>query len=500
MRGARAVTWPWSSAGSLARSPGPRSRCAPRRCGSRTRRLGGGADEPAPEPSAFVTVIDARAAGAGAGPCPRWSAAPYRRACARRAHLGALHRGVHPRLDRGAGRGLPRRRAAEPRQHRRGRPLAGAAGHARADRDLPRRRAGGARGRGAGRRHQPDHASPRRHGRERGAGELRLLPHPRGQPAAKRPPPAGWRTTVYLGYQGSRGDFPFYDDHQTEFTVADDQHRRRQDNRYDQLDAALSGRWRHGGLELSRGRADALQGPGRPAVPQPPRRGRDADDGAADRSSCARRGGGSSAARSTSGAWSYGLGQWQHFVNPGGAGVGEQDRDLRSLAGGVRGRGAPDLGAHQLLVLVPEVRLESFGGENRLAGQEPATGGRRLAFGLGLRDEIALLGDRLLLTPTRALRPAAHLGAELPGSRLEGSFARGSGVAPGALRSARAQGQRRALLPAADLLRALRQPGADAGEPRARRASAGSAPISARLRRRPAPRSRSAASCGGSSA
>jgi iron complex outermembrane receptor protein len=203
---------------------------------------------------------------------------------------------------------------------------------------------------------------------------------------------------AYVGYQGTRGDFLYYDDNQTEFTTVDDRTRRRQNNRYDQVAAALSGRYRARDLEVSVAGQTLYKDQG-----LPPFRSLLSDDvtlGTArqtlDISVLRRR-----LARGALdlGGTLYGLVQWQQFVNPGGAFVGQQDLRYLTLAGGVRGRGAVALGAHQVVVVVPEVRGEQFDAASRLLGQEPPPGGLRFAAALTLRDEISLLRDRVTLMP-----------------------------------------------------------------------------------------------------
>jgi vitamin B12 transporter len=203
---------------------------------------------------------------------------------------------------------------------------------------------------------------------------------------------------VFLGYQGSRGDFPYYDDNQTEFTTADDRTRRRQNNRYDQLAAALSGRYRARDLEVSVAGQTLWRDQG-----LPPFRSLLSDDvtlgtvrQTLDLSVLRRRLAGGAL---DLGGTLYGLCQWQHFLNPGGAFVGQQDLRYLTLGGGARGRAALALGAHQVLVVVPEVRGEQFAATSALAGQEPPPGGLRFAGSLAVRDEISLLRDRLLLMP-----------------------------------------------------------------------------------------------------
>jgi iron complex outermembrane receptor protein len=203
---------------------------------------------------------------------------------------------------------------------------------------------------------------------------------------------------AWLGYQGTRGDFPYYDDNQTEFTTVDDRTRRRQHNGYDQVAAALAGRYRGRDLEVSVAGQTLYKDQG-----LPPFRSLLSDDvdlrtarQTLDLSVLRRR-----LARGALdlGGTLYGLAQWQHFVNPGGAFVGEQDLRYLTLAGGVRGRAALALGAHQVLVVVPEVRGEHFDAASGLAGQEPPPGGLRFAASLAVRDEVSLLRDRLVLMP-----------------------------------------------------------------------------------------------------
>jgi iron complex outermembrane receptor protein len=203
---------------------------------------------------------------------------------------------------------------------------------------------------------------------------------------------------AFVGYQGSRGDFPYYDDNQTEFTTADDRTRRRQNNGYDQVAAALSGRYRHRDLEASVAGQTLWRAQG-----LPPFRSLLADDvtlgtvrQTLDVSVLRRRLAGGAL---DLGGTLYGLCQWQHFVNPGGAFVGQQDLRYLTLGGGARGRGALALGAHQVLVVVPEVRGEQFAATSAIAGQEPPPGGLRFGAALAVRDEISLLRDRLLLLP-----------------------------------------------------------------------------------------------------
>jgi iron complex outermembrane receptor protein len=214
--------------------------------------------------------------------------------------------------------------------------------------------------------------------------------------AGARGPLAG---SLCLGYRGSRGDFPYYDDNQTEFTTADDATRRRRNNGYDELDAAFAGRFRREGTEVVATGQTLYKDQG-----VPPFRSLLADG---VRLTTARQTLDVAATRRRlwDGALDLGgsafvIAQWQHFVNPGGVGVGEQDATYTSAGGGLRGRAGLAVGTHQLFVLVPELRAELFDMASRIAGQPPAPGGRRVAGGLALRDELALLADRLLLTPT----------------------------------------------------------------------------------------------------
>jgi vitamin B12 transporter len=232
---------------------------------------------------------------------------------------------------------------------------------------------------------------------------------------------------VFLGYQGSRGDFSYYDDNQTEFTTADDRTRKRQNNWYDQVAAALSGRYRSRDLEVSVAGQTLYKDQG-----LPPFRSLLSDDvtlgtvrQTLDVSVLRRRLAGGAL---DLGGTLYGLCQWQHFVNPGGAFVGEQDLTYLTLGGGARGRGALALGAHQVLVVVPEVRGEQFDAHSRIPGQEPPPGGLRFAAALAVRDEISLLRDRLLLMPALRGDLLRTWSPDLPGVRLEKYFSPRLGV------------------------------------------------------------------------
>jgi vitamin B12 transporter len=203
---------------------------------------------------------------------------------------------------------------------------------------------------------------------------------------------------AFVGYQGSRGDFPYYDDNQTEFTTVDDHTRARQSNGYDQVAAALSGAYRGRELTVRLTGQTLYKDQGLPPYRSLLANGvtlrtvRQSLDATAVRRRLA---GGALDVAGTL----YGLFQWQRFVNPGGAFVGEQDLAYTTLGGGARGRAAVAWGTHQLVVVVPEVRAERFVATSALAGQAPPPAGYRLACGLALRDEVSLLDDRLVLLP-----------------------------------------------------------------------------------------------------
>jgi iron complex outermembrane receptor protein len=389
-------------------------------------RLGEDAAAPPPEPSAFVTVIDARAAGAGAASLPEVLARAASVQVRSQGGLGAFTavtmRGstaaqVAVFLD-----GVPLNRDSTGAPDLSQVPLDALERIEVYRGGVPAELGGAALG-GA------INLVTRRPG-TRPELELKAGYGSFGtrqasvRAAGARGPLAG---SLYLGYRGSRGDFPFYDDNQTEFTTSDDRTRRRANNGYDELDGAFTARWRRGDAEAIASGQTLYKDQG-----IPPFRSLLADGVRLTTArqtldvALARR-------RLREGALDLGgsaflLAQWQHFVNPGGVGVGRQDATYTSGGGGLRGRAGLAVGAHQLFVLVPEVRGELFDTESLIPGQPPAPGGRRVAAGVALRDEIALAADRLLLTPALRFDLVRTWSPTVAGAHLESYFSPRLGV------------------------------------------------------------------------
>lgn len=211
-------------------------------------------------------------------------------------------------------------------------------------------------------------------------------------------PIGAWRALVTATYRGATGDFSFYDNGGTLFLRDDDRERTRRNNGFDQV--ALSATLGH------QGRFDtqiALHGLWRKAgVPGFATLGTETRHAALETS------------RLLLTARTQGLLPRQvrlqllpsfeaerlAFENPGGELVGPFGPAVQEsvvVAGGVQLRAERRFGRWQLGSILAEVRGEGRWARNLLAPARSSPHAARVAWGVGLVDQVTLGGDRLLL-------------------------------------------------------------------------------------------------------
>ena len=223
-----------------------------------------------------------------------------------------------------------------------------------------------------------------------------------------------------LAYQGASGDFLYLDKNTTLLDGDDDRELRRQNNDFDQLAASGSLRAQLGATRITASGQGfwKRQGvPGRALAGAASLLARLESGRGLLRTTIERSGlgGGLLDARCDL----YGLYERASFDNPKGEGVGSffPARSLTdSLAGGLSARVLAAISRFELWTFVAQVDVEHFRPRDLLRPEESPPPSTRLRFGLGVGDEIRLLGDRLSIQP---------------GIRLDGvmnDLARGLGV------------------------------------------------------------------------
>jgi iron complex outermembrane receptor protein len=212
-------------------------------------------------------------------------------------------------------------------------------------------------------------------------------------------------THVTLGYRAADGDYEYFNDNGTSLNLADDGFVTRQNNGFRQVDAAARARYRRAsGTTVEAGTRALWKRQGVPGLGSTQSTAASLTtlgqlvDVRVERARALGRDG------LALGASAFGFFEDQRYTDRlGEIGLGTQDARYRTLAGGVGGHALYALGAHQVLSLSLDGRVDDFDQADLLV--EPAaatigTHGGRHAVGAALADEIAFGdGERLILVP-----------------------------------------------------------------------------------------------------
>ncbi len=196
-----------------------------------------------------------------------------------------------------------------------------------------------------------------------------------------------------LGYAGATGDFEYFNDNGTNLVAEDDVLEPRQNNGYDQLDAAARYRLRRGYLTIEAGSRSLFKSQGIPgsARVQSQSAGLTTFSQLLDLQLSKQSLWGSPRLFGT--AQAYGLFEWQHFQDlDGEIGLGTQDRRHRSLSGGAAGRVSADLGDMHNLSVGLETRTDYFTENDALVEPDDSlrSHGWRTGGAVTLTDDISL--------------------------------------------------------------------------------------------------------------
>jgi iron complex outermembrane receptor protein len=200
-------------------------------------------------------------------------------------------------------------------------------------------------------------------------------------------------SSTTLGYEGATGDYSYYDDNSTPLNQADDSYRVRRNNGFDAIDGAT--RWAAADRAWATGLRAAYkrQGlPGSTAAPALAAQLSTTDivgDGAFD----------AAVGAATAHQAGYALVERQHLDDPRGElGLGAENRDFLTLAGGASSTWRAALGAHRAIAGA-ELRAERFR-DRDASGAQPALVGHRLAAAITAAFDAAIDPDaQLVITP-----------------------------------------------------------------------------------------------------
>ena len=197
------------------------------------------------------------------------------------------------------------------------------------------------------------------------------------------------RSATTLGYQGARGDYPYFSDNGTPLNPADDEMAARANNAFDQLDFAsrVGSDTAVGGVRVAYKQQELPGSISKPAHAA----GLATLDAIADGRFDARAG------ANDLRQLAYAMIERQVFDDPDGElGLGTQERGYLTLAGGASSTWARRIAAHRAIAGI-ELRGERFRDDDR-SGMREALVGTRAAGALSLASELAL-GDSIAVTP-----------------------------------------------------------------------------------------------------
>ena len=210
--------------------------------------------------------------------------------------------------------------------------------------------------------------------------------------------PEGRAFHLAVGYAGADGDFPYFDDNGTNLNRSDDATVTRQNNGYDQVNAALRGRIHPGGWTLTAGARSLWKRQGVPGSASVQSRTTSLTTFSQMADADAERPGAFGAAALTAHLGGFGLFERQRYRDiDGEIGVGAQDRRYTTVSAGTAAGLDAALGPHRTHTLSAsaQVGLEVFTDTDMMSadGQEPGSTrehGRRWLLSLALGDAIRL--------------------------------------------------------------------------------------------------------------
>lgn len=204
-------------------------------------------------------------------------------------------------------------------------------------------------------------------------------------------------SSTTLGYEGATGDYVYYDDNSTPLNRADDGYRVRRNNGFDAIDGAT--RWAAadrsiaGGLRAAYKRQELPGAIAAPAVAAELSTINAIADGAFD----------AAVGPATAHQAGYLLVERQHLDDPQGElGLGTENRDFLTLAGGASSSWRVALGAHRATAGA-ELRAERFR-DRDASGEQPVLVGHRLAAAVTAAFDAVIDPPEARLVVTPAVR------------------------------------------------------------------------------------------------
>ncbi len=215
-------------------------------------------------------------------------------------------------------------------------------------------------------------------------------------------PSDGTAATLALGYAGATGDYAYFDDNGTNLNPDDDSYQTRRNNGYDHLDGSARVGGRRGALTWVTGARGLWRQQGVPGLAPSPTMFAHLDTASAlaDASAQLDEVGGVVGAGVRAQSWT--LLERQQYADPEGeVGLGTEDRRYRTLAGGVAVDALWTRGRHAA-VLGVDGRVDRFRDHDVLRGGDRVHG-ERLAAGVAVADDLALLDGRWVIAPALRL-------------------------------------------------------------------------------------------------
>lgn len=213
--------------------------------------------------------------------------------------------------------------------------------------------------------------------------------------------PGGRAFHLAIGYAGADGDFPYFNDNGTNLNQSDDATVTRQNNGYDQLDAALRGRIHPGGWRLTAGARTLWKRQGVPGSASVQSRTASLSTFSQMGDAEAERPGAFGAAALTAHLGAFGLFELQRYRDlDGEIGVGAQDRRYTTVSTGAAAGVDAALGPHRTHTLsaAAQAGLELYTDTDLMASGGQGSGmtrehGRRWLLSLAVADAIRLGRD-----------------------------------------------------------------------------------------------------------